>query len=560
MLKALRKKGSVKAIMWILAIIIVPAFVLWGAGSMIRDRAQGYAGKIFNKVISLEDYLRSWEASRDQALMIYGRLFEQIAPYLDLDNQAWDRLILLEETRKQRIKVADDELIQRIRDFPMFQKDGAFDPKIYDWILKYYFRTTPIKFEEEMRQSIKISKLVEKIYNQINLTEAQLKDEFVKANEKAKFSYLLVEAESFLSQVAAIEEKELLDYYAKNQESFRRPESIKVEYISLNSSDFETQTQVSEEEIQGYFTAHSEEFKPQEPSPEPAASPVSETTTHETSPTDKNPQDNKEPLPALTPEIKTQINSRLVAQKARDKVEEIKNELVSQLNPQAKLEEFAQKYGLSFKETDYFSLDQPLPEIGFNLAFYNTAFNLDVGEISQPIESYGGYIFLKVRDKKTSYVPEFSEVKVKVEESLRKEKARDLAKEKAQVILQKLKETSFEDTAKEFGLSLVSTDLINREGYISGIGKSEEFIRVGFSLNPAETAPQLIQTERGFVLLRLDEKQAINDEDFQKEKDIFKERLLAQKQAEHFQEWFENLKKKANLVSNIDKLKSRLSP
>jgi len=563
MLKAMRKKGNVKAVMWVLAIIIIPAFVFWGAGSMIRERSRGAAGTIFHKKVPLEDYLQSWEAARDQALMIYGRLFDQIAQYLDLDSQAWDRLILLVEARKQRIRVTDQELIERLRDFPLFQKEGKFDPQVYEWVLKYYFRTTPIRFEEQMRESIRISKLVEKIYAQVNLTEAQLKEEFVSANEKAKFSFFLIETKDLLNQVNLEGEKELLDYYNQHKETLRRPDSVKVEYASLDSSALESQVSVSDEEIKVYFEGHREEFKPASPSP--SASPMPSEATQE----EKKVAQNKEPIPAaktdelkpeLTSEIKETVKAKLISQKARDRVEEIKSEVVPQLGPQAKLEEIARKYSLSFKETGYFSLDEPIAEIGFNLKFYNAAFGLGAGEISEPIETAGGYLFLKVKEKKASYIPEFSEVKAKVGDLAKKEKAAKLAKEKAEALLKALKEKSWEDLAKESNLAPVTTDFITRQDYITGIGKSEEFIRTGFSLNPKEIAKNLIRTERGFVLLRLDEKRAINDDDFQKEKAGFKEKILAKKQADYFQAWFEALKKKANLQSNVDKMKQRMSP
>ena len=51
LLKFLRKKKNMKRIVWGLAIIIIPAFVVWGAGSSGKKRGKGpyYAGKIFNK-------------------------------------------------------------------------------------------------------------------------------------------------------------------------------------------------------------------------------------------------------------------------------------------------------------------------------------------------------------------------------------------------------------------------------------------------------------------------------------------------------------------------------
>lgn len=553
MLKVMRKKGNIKAVMWLLAIIIIPAFVLWGGGSLLRDRNMNSAGKIFNKRVSLEEYLKSWEAARDQALMIYGRLFDQVAQYLDLDSQAWDRLILLVETKKENIKVSDKELAERIKDFPLFQKEGTFNPQAYDWILKYHFRTTPVRFEEQMRQSLAISKLVEKIYSQIKLSDAELKDEFTKEKDKGRLSYLMVEIQPLLNEINIADEKEILDYYTKNKESFRRPDSVKVEYISIGIKDAESGLSVSGEEIEEYFKSHSEEFASPNPNPEAEKKdkPEAEKETAESV---------AQPAAELTEKISEDIKAKLLSQKTKDRIEELKTEISSQINPQVKFDEIAKKYGVSFKETDYFSLDSPLSEIGFNLGFYNAAFNLEPGEVSSPIETGQGYIFLKLKDKKSAYIPEFAEVKDKVETVFKTEKARILAKEKAEKLLKRIGETSFEATAKEFNILPVTTDLISRQSYVAGIGKSDEFMRIGFSLKPKETSKELISTERGYVIARMDEFVTASDEDFAKEKDAFKETVLAKKQADYFQKWFEDLKKKANLQSNMDKLKSRVSP
>lgn len=540
MLKAMRKKENVKAVMWILAIILIPAFVLWGGGAMLRERNQGIAGKVFNRKISLEKYLRNWEAVRNQAILLYGKLFDQIAQYLDLDSQAWDRLILLEEANRQRIKVKDEELIEQLRKLPLFQKDGKFDPQIYEWVLKYYLRTNPLRFEEEMRDYLRISKLIEKVYNEVKLTEEELKEEYRKENEKAKFSYFIIETKDFLNTEEAIEESELINYYNLHKENLRKPETVKVEYIFIDPLQIEKEITVSEEEISAYFESHKEEF---------ASSPSSnEKETNQVNPEEV----------VLTEEIKDKIKNRLVSQKTMDKVEEIKNKIIGELSPQTNLEELAKKYAILFKTTDYFSLDTVLPEIGFNLKFYNYAFRLKPEEISDPIESKNGYIFLKVKEKRPPYIPEFNEAKEEVEELLRKEKATIRAKEKAETVLKRLQEKNWQEVAEEFNLTSNTTDYITRTSYIPGIGKSEEFTAVGFSLAPNQIASAPLKTERGYVILRLEEKIPIKEEDFEKEKETFREKALARKQQEHFETWFSELKKRANLQSNIERLKARM--
>ena len=96
MLKALRKKEVAKKILYVLAAIIIPAFVLWGSGSLIRDRSKSnYAGEIFGKRISFDQYRDSLLAVKNLAIIKFGENFFKIQGFLNLEGEAWDRLILL---------------------------------------------------------------------------------------------------------------------------------------------------------------------------------------------------------------------------------------------------------------------------------------------------------------------------------------------------------------------------------------------------------------------------------------------------------------------------------
>ncbi len=144
MLRFLRKRGNMKKIMWTLAILIIPAFVLWGSGSSIRSKGlPKYAGKIFGKKISLRQYEASLLAFRNQALLVYGEDFDKVAKFLDLDKEAWERLILLYQAKKERVKVTDEEVINFIEKLPLFQKEGRFNRERYNILLDYAFRTSP---------------------------------------------------------------------------------------------------------------------------------------------------------------------------------------------------------------------------------------------------------------------------------------------------------------------------------------------------------------------------------------------------------------------------------
>ena len=98
MLRLLRRKKTMKRLLWGLALIIIPAFVFWGAGGAIRSKREStYAGKIFGRKVSFDQYAKSWHAVKNQAIMMYGSRLEEVIEKLNLGQQAWERLILLKE-------------------------------------------------------------------------------------------------------------------------------------------------------------------------------------------------------------------------------------------------------------------------------------------------------------------------------------------------------------------------------------------------------------------------------------------------------------------------------
>lgn len=221
MLKQLRNKKTAKRILWTLAIIIIPPFVFWGAGGLLKEKREiNYAGKIFGRKIGFSEYRNSYLAVRNQWVLRYGEEnFEKLEKYLGLSQQAWERLILLYETDKRRLKIKDSEVISTIEKMPIFQKNNLFDQKVYDYVLRYILRTPARLFEENIRDGLKISKLYEEVTAEINASDQELETEYKKENEQVKVEYALVSSDKekaykILAQIKASRAKNPKESFA----------------------------------------------------------------------------------------------------------------------------------------------------------------------------------------------------------------------------------------------------------------------------------------------------------------------------------------------------------
>ena len=237
MLKKLRKKKTAKKIWIVLAILILPAFVLWGSGSVTRSKQEGaLAGRIFGRNISALEYQDALSAVRNTAIMQYGDKFTEIQKQLNLEQQAWERLVMLHEARRRRIAVSDKEVIELIDSYLFFQRNGRFDQGIYNEMLQYVFRAQPRIFEEETRQNIALSKLYRQVTKDVKASDQEIRSEYRKFNEEVSVSYIESLPSDFAKSIAPTQE-ELKEYFSKNSLEFKQPLSFNIEYIALDSED-----------------------------------------------------------------------------------------------------------------------------------------------------------------------------------------------------------------------------------------------------------------------------------------------------------------------------------
>lgn len=172
-----------------------------------REKEANYAGKIFGRKVSFTEYQESFSAVKHQAIMQFGDNLYKVEKYLNLHGQAWDRLILLSEVKKRKIKISDDELIKKIKELPFFQRDDKFNQKLYDTALNYIFRIQARDFEEEMRNSLTIGKLFDGITQDVKVTEEDLLAAYKEQFEKVKVSYIRFPQEEIKNKLNT-EEKE----------------------------------------------------------------------------------------------------------------------------------------------------------------------------------------------------------------------------------------------------------------------------------------------------------------------------------------------------------------
>jgi len=505
--------------MWALAILIIPAFVVWGVGTSAKDKSNkpDYAGKLFGKKISYENYYNMWNVSRDYAIKSFGNN----VPAEFIDQIAWSRIMLLEEAKREKLSVSDKEVVEKLASFPAFQRNGAFDKSLY----KSMLMDTARSFEEKLRDDLLISKLRDAVTSGIKVTDEDVKNEYKKNYEKIKSSYLLIPFSGFEKDVK-YKDSDLENFYKQDREAFKKSEQVNIKYIGILYSQFDSQVNIKDEQIERYFEEHISEFKKPE----------------------------AKEKPALDDAVKNSIREKLAMQRKISLAEEAGYRILDEVAQKKNLEEPAKDNSLEIRETGFFSANEEIPGIGWSYDFSKISFELQKNEINNVlIKTDKGLYIVQSKEKKASYIPDYAEVKENVKKAFIKDGSIKLAKKKSEKIyLDIIKNTeagkTIEDAAKKYGLQLKQTDFISREGYIPEIGPARELIDAASS---AKTGSVLkpFKTPQGWVILKPLELEPIDEAKFLEEKDKFKETFLTSKKEAEFDEYLRDLRVKAGFVS-----------
>lgn len=167
-----------KSIGWI-AGLAIGGFLLWivGTAVSIQNMRVESAGTLFGRRVPVTDYVNALQAIGHQAVLTQGEKAARALPKEQLERQAWERLMLLAEAKRRQIHVSNKEVVTEISQWPIFHRqDGQFDTPAYQMILQYTLGVTPRAFEEEVRQTLTIGKLINQVAGKVQLAKEDLRE------------------------------------------------------------------------------------------------------------------------------------------------------------------------------------------------------------------------------------------------------------------------------------------------------------------------------------------------------------------------------------------------
>lgn len=425
------RDGAQSAIAKIILVLVILSFAFAGVSSYLGRSSQSAAATVNGEDISQAELEKAYQNEKNRLQQQLGDMFDALSgndAYLaNVKQGVLQRLIaqrLLDQAAKDLgLRVSDEQIKESIRNEPAFQVDGQFNNDRYLALLQQ-LGFTPSSFRETMRADMSRSQLI----NALIGSEFVLKGE---ASQLAKLQaqtrdirLLKVDSEPFLGDVKVTDD-ELKQFYDANPDQFQRPEMVSLEYVELSAKALADKINVSDADAQAYYDEHKAEYKTVE---KRLAAHILITGDDAAA---------KAKAEAIYKQLQDGADfAALAKQDSKDKLS-------------------AEKGG----ELGWFEPGVMDPE------FDKALFALKKGEYSDVVQTSYGFHIIKVLDIQPSVIAAFADVKDKILDKLKMDKAVN----QFYGLQQKLSDTSYEvpdtlaEAAKAVDATVKSTELFSRD-------------------------------------------------------------------------------------------------
>jgi peptidyl-prolyl cis-trans isomerase D len=258
-------------------------------------------------------------------------------------------------------------------------------------------------------------------------------------------------------------------------------------------------------------------------------------------------------------EVKDQIEPSLKQQKAQQVAQKQAEDLLQQAKTQG-LDAAAAGKGEHVVTSDSFSRKDLIPGVGPAPQLMDAVFGATEKSPPEMAATSQGFAVFQLLEVKPPSTPTFEDIRAKVEEQFKAERANVLLSQKVQELSDRAKtEHDLKKAAKELGATLKTSDFVGPDGQVPEIGSMTGQAAAAFSMKPGEISRPINSAGNGVVISIL-EVQAPSEADFIAKRDQIRDSLLQNRQQELFGLFVTNLRdqmeKSGKIKVNQDELKA----
>ena len=588
-------------VLWFVIFAFIGLIVVeWGAdySGPSTNGASDAVGVINGETISLQQFQ---DALRRIARQVPQ---EQRADQALLVRQVWDyyvrEIILTQEYERLGFEVTDGEIAfytrnkppQAVREFEVFQTDGAFDMDKY-----VQFIGNPANLSDPNNQALVLwiestierqlldYRLQRMLRGTAQVSPNEAHQHFAEANEKVRLEYAFAPSDAADSEIEVADE-DLAAYYQEHVADYEHPDQVKLEYVRFPKEPSAADSLETKEEIERLR----QEIEAGKDFAE-LAGVVSDDEGSVARGGDlgffgrgQMVAPFEEAAFALAPgelsgPVQTRYGWHLI--KVEERLEESGGEKVHArhillryqpsrttedslrsraevFQEQAAAEGFAAALAASGTEatpTNFLRKSQAVPGISANTTWLvNWFFEQEPGAVSQVVEDDLGLWVVHLVAKRPEGTVPLDELRDQLEPLVRTRKKAVRAAARLEAVRREVEAgTTLAQAAQNAGVELQTPEAFARTESVEGLGRANAVIGAAFRLEEGQLSEVIEVTEggkRGAYLLKLLEKTPVDEEQFAAQREQVIAQLQAQREQEAVQNWFAYLYETAEIEDN----------
>ncbi len=485
----------------IIGLITIP-FVLWGVDAFFLDSGNPDVAKVNGKAISELELNQQVYRQRQQML---ARMGQDVDPsQIDeaaLRGPVLDQLVqqrMLESAAEDSDLLIPDQVVdQMILQQPEFQVDGSFSPQRFD-VLVRGSGMTPTQYKDAMKQQLLVNQLLSGLAATEFVTSTDLELAARISAQKRDIAYALMTMEQ-AQQKVSLDSTEVKAYFDDHPQEFTTEEKVSVEYIRLRLEDF--YPEIEEDEIREVY--------------------------------DASLADNPAVLRRRAAHILLETDEGESDEDSRQQLEAIAARLASGESFSELAREFSDDIGSRETGGDLgYSDGTAFPE-----AFENALGELEVDEVSAPIQTDSGWHLVKLVEVEKADVADYASRRDKIRQALQVEKAEPLYA----IGLEELKDISFNaadlaSVAEQLSLQTQTSEQFTRGGASEGLFAESRLVAEAFSsivLEQGANSEVVELSPSEAVVLRIAEREPATPIPFSEVEEQLSERLQREKATEY---------------------------
>lgn len=453
--------------------IIALVFIFWGVGGQNEGQAIDAVATVDDRPISARDFQRAYENVQATYRNIYKENWNpELIQTLNLKDQTLEQLIdmrlMAAEARRIGMTVSDDEVRASIAELPAFQAYGSFSPERYRRVLRS-FRMTPREFEDDQRTQLLTAKFRDFILGTVEISDSELRDVFASRQDTVNLRFVKISSATLLDEVA-VGADALQTYYETHRESFRQPERVRFSYVAYPAEHFAPDDAVSDQDIAAVY---------------------------------QRDRDSR----FTTPE---RIRARHILLRLEPDASEADKD-VTRIAAAALLEQIRDGADFATLAQEH-SEDTATGAKGGDLGFFSrgamvkpfedAAFELSVGEISEPVETQFGLHLIRLEDRQPAQPRPLDEVREEIEEELARQRAQERARHAAQEDHQQFgARATLTELTEARGLEVVGSPLVSRDETLPDLGRQPQLLQAAFSTELDQLSTPVEIGETSYLVL-----------------------------------------------------------